>query len=297
MNPAPTPRRFSTGRTLIFTALVFLTGAARATEVKVVNDLRYLGPEVSDSETYARCRLDLYLPDDGKITAALLWFHGGGLKGGQRDSAATQRIARRFAEAGIAVASAGYRLSPSATFPAYVEDAAAAYAWLQNHVANYGGDPQRVFIGGHSAGAYLALMVALDEQRLQRLGIDVETIAGVIAVSGQTTTHFTVRTERGLEAEQIIVDEGAPLFHAKKRQIPFQLLFAGHDMALRIEENRLLAAALRHAGASRVEAELFSDRDHSTIITRMAEPDDAVAKAIFAFMKPASAMSKPLSSP
>lgn len=230
------------------------------------------------------CRLDLHLPPDGNIRAALLWLHGGGLTGGNRDSAATTRIARRFAEAGIAVASADYRLNPQVTFPVYIADAAAAYAWLQDNIARHGGDPRRVFIGGHSAGAYLALMVALDDAYLHACGVEPASVAGVVAISGQTTTHFTVRAERNMKEERIIVDDAAPLFHVQKRVFPFLILYAGDDMALRIEENRLLAAALRHAGSTRVEDELYPDRDHSTIITKMGEADDAVARRVIDFI-------------
>ena len=268
---------------LVFVTLLLFAVTTQATETQVLPGIPYLDSKISSNDGYECCRLDLYLPAEGKVTGALLWLHGGGLAGGQRDSAATQRICRRFAQAGIIVASAGYRLNPHVSFPAYLEDVAAAYGWLQKNIAERGGDPARVFIGGHSAGAYLALMLALDERYLQGVGIDVETIAGVIAVSGQTTTHFTVRTERKGKAEQIVVDDAAPLYHVKKRCFPFQLLFAGNDMALRAEENRLLAAALRNRGGNCAE-EFFPDRTHSTIITQIGEPDDAVAKRIGEFI-------------
>lgn len=279
------PRWLLVAPLLAFIAHAFIPVAMQAApEIEVITNVGYLGAEIQDHRDDPRCRLDLYLPSNRSIVGTLLWLHGGGLTGGQRDSAATQRVGRRLAEAGIAVASADYRLSPNSTFPSYIEDAAAAYAWLQRNIPVYGGDPRRVFIGGHSAGAYLALMVAFDEHHLQRMGIDPETIAGVVALSGQTSTHFTVLAERNSPPGRMIVDAGAPLFHVKKRGFPIQLLFAGNDMALRIEENRLLAAALRHAGVSRVEEGLLADRTHSTILTQIAEPGDAVAERIIQFI-------------
>ncbi len=278
-----TPFSFPSLPAFALGALLLSALTSQATDVQVLSAIPYRDAKIASHENDQRCQLDLYLPEEGKVAGALLWLHGGGLTGGERDSAATQRICRHFAQAGIIVASAGYRLNPRTAFPGYIEDVAAAYGWLQRNVAERGGDPARVFIGGHSAGAYLALMVGLDERYLQAAGIDVETIAGVIAVSGQTTTHFTVRAERRGNADQIIVDDASPLYHVKKRRFPIQLLFAGNDMALRVEENRLLAAALRHRGV-RCEEAFFPDRTHSTIITRMAEPEDAVAKRIGAFM-------------
>jgi acetyl esterase/lipase len=281
------PYRFSS--LAVFTLLLLLLGLwvspLRAAEPKVIANVGYREnaepASVTDSNA---CRLDLYLPGDGEVRAALLWLHGGGLTGGSRDSAATVRIARRLANEGIAVASADYRLNPHVNFPAYIADAAAAYAWLQKNIVAHGGDDRRVFIGGHSAGAYLALMVGLDDAYLRECGVEISTVAGVVAISGQTSTHFTVRAERNLSAERVIVDDAAPLFHVQKRAFPFLILYAGNDMALRVEENRLLAAALRNAGSPRVDDELFSDRDHSTIITKMGEPDDAVARRVIEFI-------------
>jgi acetyl esterase/lipase len=263
---------------------VFVAQPVQGAEPKVISGIAYRGSAESGAEINKQCQLDLYLPVDGKIEASLLWLHGGGLTGGNRDSAATQRIARRFADAGIAVASADYRLNPVVTFPVYVDDAAAAYAWLQENIGAHGGDSRQVFIGGHSAGAYLALMVALDERYLRECGVDLASLAGVVAISGQTTTHFTVRAERDVPAERMIIDDAAPLFHVRKREFPFLILYAGRDMALRVEENRLLAGALRHAGSTQVEDELFEDRDHSTIITKMGEAEDTVASRIVTFI-------------
>jgi acetyl esterase/lipase len=267
----------------------------RAADVKVLQDIGYKeGVNVTAAEQ-ADCRLDLYLPADGAIRASLLWLHGGGLTGGTRDSRVTQQVARRLAGAGIAVASAEYRKSPAVTFPGYIADSAAAFAWLHRHIASHGGDPARVFIGGHSAGAYLALMVGLDDRYLREAGLDPSALAGVVALSGQTSTHFTVRAEAHNESPGLVVDNGAPLFHVQPRTCPFLLLYAGDDMPLRVEENRLLAAALRLAGCTGVRDQLFPDRNHSTIVSRMGETDDQVVALIIEFLHTAqrSAVRKP----
>lgn len=265
--------------------LALFCPALRAAGVKVVNDIVYKeGPDLTASER-ANCRLDLYLPADGTIQASLLWLHGGGLTGGTYNSAVTQRAARRLAAAGIAVASAEYRKDPEVKFPAYIADSAAAFAWLHRHIAEHGGDPARVFIGGHSAGAYLALMVGLDDRYLREAGLDQTALAGVVALSGQTSTHFTVRAERHSESPGLVVDDAAPLFHVQPRTCPFLLLYAGDDMPLRVEENRLLAAALRHVGCTGVREQFFPDRNHSTIVTRMGEADDQVAALVIEFLR------------
>lgn len=256
---------------------------ARAAESPVMADVPYVTGGDPAWATNPACRLDLYLPPAAKNYPTLVWLHGGGLTGGSKSSDAGKRMARRLAGAGIAVAMVEYRFSPAVKFPAYVHDAAVAFAWVRNNIANHGGDATRVFLGGHSAGAYLALMAGLDESVFRALGVDGRTLAGVIAVSSQAGTHFTVRAERGL-GERIVVDDAAPIYHAARRPYPFLLLYAGEDMVFRIEENRLLAAALREAGAS-VEEKLFEGRTHSTIFTKMADADDAVAAMVMRFIR------------
>ena len=159
-------------------------------------------------------------------------------------------VPRNAVEAGVAVAAVNYRLSPVAKYPAYLTDTAAAFAWVKQHVAGYGGDSSRVFLGGHSAGGYLALMVGLDASWLKPYGLDTRAIAGLLPVAGQTLTHYSIREERGLPRDRIIADEASPLHYVRKDAPPMLLLYAEKDMDMRREENELLAAAMHHAGHS-----------------------------------------------
>ena len=103
-----------------------------------------------------------------------------------------------------------YRLYPKVKAPTYIEDAAAAVAWVFKNIASYGGDPDMIFISGHSAGGYLASMVGLDKSYLEKYNIDANKIAGGIPFSGHTMTHFSVREERGIVGTQPRLAEGAP---------------------------------------------------------------------------------------
>ena len=114
---------------------------------------------------------------------------------------------RSLARAGVAVVSAEYRLSPKVKYPAYLQDAAAAFAWTRAHIAEHGGDVEKLFVGGHSAGGYLTFMIGLDERYLREFGVELSGIAGLIPVSGQTMTHYTVREERGIGQFTITADE------------------------------------------------------------------------------------------
>lgn len=259
--------------------------ATMADAPKVLTNLAYKsGDKLSTYET-ERCKLDLYLPDAAtKDFPALVWFHGGGLTAGSKDGKETEAIAHHFASSGIAFASVNYRLSPKATYPAYIEDAAAAFAWVKRHIAEHGGNPKRVFIGGHSAGGYLTLMAGLDEKYLKAYGLKLTDIAGLFPVAGQTLTHYTIRQERGLPKDQIIADDASPLHHARKDAPPMLILYAEKDMALRAEENQLLAAAMRQAGHTQTAIHMIKGRTHGTVGHDLAKPDDKGFKLALQFI-------------
>lgn len=204
------------------------------------------GDALSDYEK-ERCQLDLFLPAGKTGFPTLVWLHGGGMTGGSKDAGMTPKLGVRFAKAGIGFAAVNYRLSPKATFPAYVDDAAAAFAWVHAHIAEHGGDGQKVFLGGHSAGAYLSSLVTMDPHYLQALGLNQSALAGVIPISGQMLTHFTVRKEKGLEAETITADAAAPIYFTRKETPPIFIMMGDHDWPARWEENLYFAAAMKAA--------------------------------------------------
>ncbi|HEX9783603.1 MAG TPA: alpha/beta hydrolase [Opitutaceae bacterium] len=253
-----------------------------ASDVRVLVDVPYKDGDDLSAYEKERCKLDLYLPAGRGGFATLVWFHGGGLKAG--DKQGEKSIARSLARAGVAVVSANYRFSPHATFPAYVEDAAAAFAWVHSHMAEHGGDPARLFIGGHSAGGYLALLVGLDARYLRACGLELSAIAGVVPVSGQTMTHYTVREEKGIGQFTIVADEAAPVHHSRKDTPPMLVLYADHDMPARAEENAYFVALMQGAGNTRVAGRLIRDRDHGSIARQIAVEDDPARLAIISFM-------------
>ena len=146
--------------------------------------------------------------------------------------------------------------------------AAEAVAWTLRHIGSYGGDADKIFVAGHSAGGYLALMVALDKSYLAACGVDADRLAGIVPVSGQTVTHFTIRKERGLDNRIPLVDVYAPLNRARK--VPFPVLLVTGDrrleMTARYEENAHLEAVLRSLGNDRVTLYELQGFDHGTVL-------------------------------
>ena len=223
--------------------LIGLTLQAQET-YKTVKDISYIPAGETDGYRKERCKLDVYYPVGKKGFPTIVWFHGGGLEGGGK------HVPEMFMNQGFAVVAVNYRLSPKAQNPAYTEDAAAAVAWAYKHIEEYGGSPRRVFVTGHSAGGYLTLMVGLDKSYLQEYGVDADSIAVYLPISGQTVTHFTIRKERSLPEGIPVIDQYAPCNKARKDTPPFVLITGDRnlEMADRYEENALLASVLKNIG-------------------------------------------------
>ena len=213
---------------------------------KSLNDIPYLSAEQAGFDDFAaeRCQLDIYLPANARKLPTVVWFHGGGLRSGQK------HIPDRLKDEGIIVVAPNYRMFPKVKSPVYIQDAAAAVAWIYRNIADYGGDPHLIFLSGHSAGGYLASMVGLDKQWLQAHSIDANQIAGLIPFSGHTITHFTVREERGIPGEQPIIDSLAPLYHVRSDAPPLVLITGDRELELlgRYEENAYMMRMMKVAG-------------------------------------------------
>lgn len=271
-------------------ALAALPSAA--IETKVVKDVLYKDDVVSLTPyEQERCKLDLTVPAGAKGFATYVWFYGGGLKNGGKDlrSEYCAEIRESLAQGGVAVVTPDYRLSPKAKYPAYVDDAAAAFAWTVKHIAEHGGDPRKVFIGGHSAGATLALLVGMDANRLKPHGLTLGSVAGIAQVSGQVLTHYTIREERGQSRYAITCDEAAPAFHIRKALPPILTIYAQNDMLSRAEENMFFVTTLKAAGHAETYSLRVDDRDHASVGHGLRNLGDPARLAILNFIAKQSA--------
>jgi acetyl esterase/lipase len=277
---------------LLALLLSLAASAASGLETKVIKDVPYKDDVVSLTPyEQERCKLDLTVPADARGFPTFVWFYGGGLKNGSKDlrSEYCGEIRESLAQAGVAVVTPDYRLSPKAKYPAYVDDAAAAFAWTVKHIAEHGGDPRKVFIGGHSAGGYLALLVAFDPERLKPHGLTLGSVAGVAQVSGQVLTHYTVREERGQPRYGITSDEAAPAFFIRKSLPPVLTIYAQNDMLSRAEENMFFVTTLKAAGHTENYSLRVDDRDHGSVGHNIRNVDDPARLAILSFIAKQSA--------
>ncbi len=215
-------------------------------EYKQVKDIPYYDAAKPDITTYQqeRCKLDVDYPENGRDLPVIVWFHGGGLTGGNKS------IPTELKNKGFVVIAVNYRLSPQVKCPAYIEDAAAAIAWTFKHASEYGGNPDKIFITGHSAGGYLVMMIGLEKKWLAKYEIDANKLAGIIPFSGQAITHLTIRKERGISDKQPVVDEFAPLFHVRADTPPILLITGDREKEMlgRYDENAYLQRMLKING-------------------------------------------------
>jgi len=218
----------------------------------------------ADDYQKTQCQLDLRYPTNRAGFATVVWFHGGGLTAGHRHFI-------NLKDPEIAVAAVGYRLSPKALHPAYLEDAAAATAWVIKNIARYGGDTNKVFVSGHSAGGYLTAMIGMDPRWLAAYGVSNLQLAGLIPVSGQVTTHFHVKKLLGDTGKQFrpLINEFAPLYYCASNLPPICLIVGERkiEFKCRVEENDLMAVSLRTLGHPSVEFHELAGLNHGTVGT------------------------------
>jgi len=229
-----------------------------------------------------RQALDVYWPPDpggalrqGKRLPVLLFAYGGSWSRG--DKALYSLVGARFTALGFVVVVINYRLHPEVTFPAFVEDAAAAIAWTRRHIDAYHGDPDRIFVAGHSAGGHILTLVALDDRYLAAHGLPRSVVNGLIAVSAPTDLgamlrHLRARRDhkaaRGLQTimggPQALL-QADPMRFVRSDTPPILLLHGVDDGTVPIAAARNFASALEAAGAP-VELCEYERADHASIL-------------------------------
>jgi len=247
---------------LLFSLLIYGNISAQNLSYKTVENIPYR--QSQDSYIMERCKLDVYFPEDTTGCPIVVWFHGGGLIQGSKS------IPNKLKNSGLIVIAVGYRLAPKVTVADCIDDAAAAVAWVFEKIKNYGGDPQKIFISGHSAGGYLTNMIGLDKKWLFKYNIDADSIAGLIPFSGQAISHFTYRQANGIKATQPIIDEFAPLYYVRPNAPPLVIITGDRELELfgRYEEDAYFYRMMKVVGHKETYLYEIDGYDHGA----MAEP-------------------------
>jgi len=221
----------------------------RATEV-----IDYLG------EGDPKTRLYLMAPKGGNDFATVVFIHGGGLIEGDPE------FPGELIDGRWGVVMVDYRLCPKVKPLDCLSDATAAVAWVMRHIAEFGGNPDKVFVGGMSAGCYLAAMVGMAPEYLAGYGLDHRKLAGLLLVSGQMSTHFYLKTVMEYPGENAVpvIDRYAPIYHLSKDLPPIIAVTgaSGLDIPGRPEENALMVATLKTLGHQSAEHYALAGYDH-----------------------------------
>ena len=218
-------------------------------------------------DIYAPARLGPLLADRGipiEKLPVIVFFYGGSWQWGERRD--YKFVAASLAKRGFVVVVPDYRLHPEVRFPAFLEDGAAAVAWVFKNIRSYGGDTGALFLMGHSAGAYNALMLALDAAYLDSSGIDAGQIAGVIGLAGPYDfLPFHDPAIAAVFAGPADAQTTQPVNHVREGTPPALLLHGGRDKTVLPRNTAVLAARLREAGCA-VETRIYPKLGHIGIL-------------------------------
>ena len=217
-----------------------------------------------------RQRLDIYQPSAAADRAPLVvFFYGGSWSTGER--ADYRFVGEALASQGIVTVVADYRLSPAVRYPVFLQDSALAVRWAFDHAQEYGADPARIFVMGHSAGAYNAAMLALDGRWLEAVGLQPLLLAGWIGLAGPYE-FLPIRdrlTQIAFEWPDTPADS-QPLSHASSASPPALLLAPTQDTVVNPQRSTVALAQRLKARGVRVESALFDDVSHVTLVAAMA---------------------------
>jgi acetyl esterase/lipase len=273
---------------------------------EVLNQSYYDGPD----RDARRNVLDLYLPKGQKDFPVLVFVHGGGWSMGSKDRFVYLRghkggdFGRFFARNGIGVVQINYRLSPAVKHPEHVKDVARAVAWVKQNVGRYGGDPDQLFVCGHSAGGHLVALLATDPQYLQAVGMKPADLRGVLAISGVYSLTGTLPEHAGpipppadgkpigpgVLFRRVFGEDVAghlrasPLTHVHAGLPPFLVASADHDLLTLEDQAETFVKALKDHH-DEVEEVRMANRTHQTIVNSVSQPDDPLGAAMLRFIR------------
>jgi len=261
---------------------------------EVRRDVPYASPALE------RQILDIYAPKDAKNLPVVFWIHGGGWQAG--DKSLVQEKPKAFVERGFVFVSTNYRLLPKVEMLTIFQDVAKSLGWVYKNIAQHGGDPNRIFVMGHSAGAQLAALMCIDDRYLKAEGVPFSALKGCVPVDGDTydvpaiietaETRLRVHGEPPPENGHRQKFGNDPAKHkdysavthvAKGKGIPPFLILYVADHPDTTAQARRLAAVLKEA---EIPATLFGAKDtnHGKLNDNLGVPGDPATRALDEFL-------------
>jgi acetyl esterase/lipase len=269
--------------------LLLFSPLLRAGEAKVERDIPYAEPKNE------RRTLDVYAPRGGKNHPVAIWIHGGGWHSGDKKDVA--RKPQAFVDRGFLFVSINYRLWPDVTIQQIAEDVAKAIRWTHDHATEYGGDPGKLFVMGHSAGAQLAALVCTDDRYLKGEKLSLADIKGCVPVDGDTfdlPMRFATVQKSG---NKKLAERDEQRFGDKKRQKelssvtyvakgkhipPFLILHVADHPDTRGQSQRLFQTLQDAAVSTTIYP--AEGKNHTTLNDDLGVPDDKPSEALFNYL-------------
>jgi acetyl esterase/lipase len=218
-----------------------------------------------------RQKLDIYAPRGGiKAAPVVVFFYGGGWNSGRRSDYSF--AAHAIAAQGFFTVVPDYRVYPEVRYPEFLKDGAQAVRWVQDHAAEYGGDPKIIMLAGHSAGAYNAVELALDQSFLKDAGVDVARIKGVAGLAGPYDfLPLDVQESKDAFGQFPDLPQTQPVNHVFKGAPPMFLAHGTRDTVVGPYHTEHLAKALKAIGAP-VEEKMYAGVDHAGLVLALSQP-------------------------
>lgn len=257
-------------------ALAQLPSMETRSNVVVKSNLIYTDGKGEDEEKH---KLDIYMPK-GKTNSPVFFFiHGGAWTAGDR--AQYPPVGNRYASEGIVTVIPSYRLAPKSPFPAQIEDVASAFAWTVGHVAEFGGDTNRIYVGGHSAGGHLAALLTMDTNRLTALRVSPKMIKGAICLSG--VFDLSEGKENVFGKDPAVRAAASPLTQIRKDAPPFLVTYCEWDYFPLVPQAKEFHAALVKAGISS-KLVYVPKESHISEMLSVAKENDLTARSVRDFI-------------
>lgn len=285
-------------RLFIAAVLVFLCLPDAVIAQKLTPDIPYV------DNGHERHVLDIYTPEKPakKNLPVMFWIHGGGWQTGDKGDVALKP--KVLTERGFVFVSTNYRLLPDVTMDELTGDVAKSLGWVHKNISGYGGDPKRIFVGGHSAGAQLAALICTDDRYLKKEGVSFDVLRGCIPVDGDTydipkiimTAEFRQalyggkmftfghRQKFGNDPEKHVDFSAVTHVSPDKGIPPFLILYFPGNPNTRAQARRL-ESVLKDAGIP-VSAHGKGDSNHSRLNNELGKPDDSATQELYRFLAP-----------
>jgi len=215
-----------------------------------------------------RHALDVYRPLGVRDAPVVVFWYGGAWVEGSKED--YRFVDAALAEVGCLALLPDYRLYPAVRFPAFLDDCARAVRWAIDNAAAHGGDPRRVYVAGHSAGAHMAAMLAVQPGRLAAAGADPSAIRGLIGLAGPYALQPNSRTLNAIFAPPYAMSDWQPVALVTPAAPPALLLHGAADELVQAAQSERFAAALRAAGVA-AELEIYPGRTHADMVAAFSE--------------------------